>query len=58
MRGYKTDVLSSHIILKYLLITKLGIQPSEIEKMGMQEINQLLIIHAEMIKIEKEKSEG
>ena len=58
MRGYKTDVLSSHIILKYLLITKLGIQPSEIEKMGMQEINQLLIIHAEMIKIENEKSKG
>ena len=56
MRGYKSDISSSHIIIKYLLISKLGIQPSEINKMQMKEMKQLLIIHAEAIKIENENN--
>lgn len=46
------------MITKYLLISKLGIQPSEIDRMSMSEINKLLIIHLEVVKIENENSKG
>lgn len=55
VRGYKTDILSTHILIEYILITKLGIQPSEIDKMRMDKINKLLLIHSEVIQIENEK---
>lgn len=58
LRGYKTDEKSVHSIIRYLLISKLGISPSEIDKMAMSDIHKLIIIHLEVLKIEKENQDN
>lgn len=58
LNGYKRDEKSTHDIIKYLMISKLGIQPSEVDNMAMREIRKLIIIHSEVLKIEKEKQEN
>lgn len=55
MRGLKTDIASRHYILRYVLITQLNLSIGDIGKLNEKEINRLLVIHHEVLKMKAEK---
>ena len=55
MRGLKTDITSRHHILRYVLITQLYLSVEDINRLTEREINTLLTIHYEVLKMKEEK---